>query len=117
MSATPFVIERTYDAPVEKVWKAITDKAEHIYALLPEEYRDAFFQLELYPTKASAQVAQLYVPTGNNQLYVSQKRASANVVAQQATALCWSETPRLWAKIAFHCLLPILPIAVFAISL
>ena len=25
MSATPFVIERTYDAPVEKVWKAITD--------------------------------------------------------------------------------------------
>jgi len=25
MSATPFVIERTYDVPVEKVWKAITD--------------------------------------------------------------------------------------------
>lgn len=68
-------------------WKAITDKAEHIYALLPEESRDAFFQLVLYPTKASAQVAQLYVATGKNQLYVSQNRASANVVAQQATAL------------------------------
>ena len=68
-------------------WKAITDKAEHIYALLPEEYRDAFFQLVLYPTKASAQVAQLYVATGKNQLYVSQNRASANVVSQQATAL------------------------------
>lgn len=25
MSTNPFVIERTYDAPVEKVWKAITD--------------------------------------------------------------------------------------------
>ena len=25
MSANPFVIERTYDAPVETVWKAITD--------------------------------------------------------------------------------------------
>jgi uncharacterized protein YndB with AHSA1/START domain len=25
MSATPIVIERTYDAPIEKVWKAITD--------------------------------------------------------------------------------------------
>ena len=68
-------------------WKAITDKAEHIYALLPEEYRDAFFQLVLYPTKASAQVAQLYVATGKNQLYATQNRASANVVAQQATAL------------------------------
>jgi hypothetical protein len=68
-------------------WKAITDKAEHISALLPEEYRDAFFELVLYPTKASAQVAQLYVATGKNQLYASQNRASANVVAQQATAL------------------------------
>lgn len=26
MKHEPFVIERTYDAPVEKVWKAITDK-------------------------------------------------------------------------------------------
>ncbi len=24
----PFIIERTYDAPVEKVWKALTDKNE-----------------------------------------------------------------------------------------
>ena len=26
MKHEPFVIERTYDAPIEKVWKAITDK-------------------------------------------------------------------------------------------
>lgn len=26
MKNEPFVIERTYDAPIEKVWKAITDK-------------------------------------------------------------------------------------------
>lgn len=26
MSSQPFVIERTYNAPVEKVWRAITDK-------------------------------------------------------------------------------------------
>ena len=25
MSTNPFVIERTYNAPVERVWKAITD--------------------------------------------------------------------------------------------
>jgi hypothetical protein len=72
---------------VEADWKAITDKAEQIYSQLPEESRDAFFQLVLYPTKASAQVAELYIATGKNQLYVSQNRASANVVAQQATAL------------------------------
>jgi uncharacterized protein YndB with AHSA1/START domain len=28
MSNTPFVIERTFNAPVSKVWKAITDKEE-----------------------------------------------------------------------------------------
>lgn len=28
MANEPFVIERTYNAPVEKVWKSITDKNE-----------------------------------------------------------------------------------------
>jgi uncharacterized protein YndB with AHSA1/START domain len=28
MATTPFIIERTYNAPVSKVWKAITDKDE-----------------------------------------------------------------------------------------
>ena len=28
MSSDPFVIERTYDAPIARVWKAITDKNE-----------------------------------------------------------------------------------------
>ncbi len=28
MKAAPFVIERTYNAPVEKVWKALTDKEQ-----------------------------------------------------------------------------------------
>jgi uncharacterized protein YndB with AHSA1/START domain len=28
MSATPFTIERTYNAPVKKVWEAITDKSK-----------------------------------------------------------------------------------------
>ncbi len=28
MKTEPFVIERTYNAPISKVWKAITDKEE-----------------------------------------------------------------------------------------
>jgi len=38
MQTTPFTIERTYDAPIEKVWQAITDKdkMKQWYFDLPE---------------------------------------------------------------------------------
>jgi hypothetical protein len=54
---------------------------------LPENKRDAFFELVLYPTKASAQVTELYVTAGKNHLYASQGRASTNDLAAQARAL------------------------------
>lgn len=72
---------------VMEEWKAITDKAEEIDHNLPENARDAFFQLVLYPTKASAQVAELYVSVGRNQLYTRQGRASANDFAAKAREL------------------------------
>jgi glycosyl hydrolase family 115 (putative glucuronidase)/glycosyl hydrolase family 115 len=68
-------------------WKSITDEAERIYHALPENERDAFFELVLYPTKASAQVAELYITVGKNRLYAGQGRASANDLATQARAL------------------------------
>ncbi len=68
-------------------WKSITNEAEEIYQKLPENERDAFFELVLYPTKASAQVAELYITAGKNHLYASQGRASANALAAQARAL------------------------------
>lgn len=68
-------------------WKSITNEAEDIYRKLPEDERDAFFELVLYPTKASAQVAELYITAGKNHLYASQGRASANDLAAQARAL------------------------------
>jgi len=37
MKTDPFVIERTYNAPIEKVWKAITDK---------DEMKEWYFNLE-----------------------------------------------------------------------
>ncbi len=37
MNQEPFVIERTFDAPVEKVWKAITDR---------DEMKNWYFDLE-----------------------------------------------------------------------
>ena len=68
-------------------FKSITAKAEQIYRRLPENARDAFYQLVLYPTKASAVVTELYVTAGKNRLYATQGRASANDLAAQARAL------------------------------
>ena len=68
-------------------FQAAAAKAEEIYGKLPENQRDSFFELVLYPTKASAIVTELYITAGRNQLYASQGRASANDLAAQARAL------------------------------
>jgi hypothetical protein len=68
-------------------WNEIVSDAEKINAELPREVRDAFFQIVLYPAKASATVAELYIAAGFNQLYARQKRASANLMARRARAL------------------------------
>ena len=68
-------------------FQAAVAKAEKIYSKLPENQRDAFFELVLYPTKASAIVTELYITAARNQLYASQGRASANESAAAARAL------------------------------
>jgi len=68
-------------------FRAITAQAEQIHRELPENARDAFFELVLHPVKASALVTELYVTVGRNRLYASQGRASANELARQARAL------------------------------
>jgi hypothetical protein len=68
-------------------WKAIVDKAERIYRSLPENAKDAFFELVLFPTKACYQVNELYITAGKNRLYADQRRASANDLAARAKAL------------------------------
>src|SRR5207248_100495 len=68
-------------------WKAATAKAEAIYQGMPENARDAFYQLVLYPTKACATVTELYVTAGRNRLYAAQGRAGTNDLAAGARAL------------------------------
>ncbi len=48
MNNEPFVIERTYNAPAEKVWKAITDKNEmkHWYFDLAEFKAEVGFEFQ-----------------------------------------------------------------------
>ena len=49
--------------------------------------RDAFYELVLYPTKASALVTEIYITAGKNRLYATQGRASTNDLAAKVRAL------------------------------
>ena len=73
-------------------FKTIADRAEVIYHKLPAGRRDAFYELVLFPTKASALVNKLYLAAGKNALYASQGRASANDFAAETRALFQADT-------------------------
>ena len=62
---------------VEAKWQELIDKAEKIYSNIAPAQRDAFYQLVLHPAKASAQVAQMNIAAGKNQLYAKQGRINA----------------------------------------
>ncbi|RCX16746.1 glycosyl hydrolase family 115 (putative glucuronidase) [Fontibacillus phaseoli] len=72
---------------------AITDfsqavqAAQQLHAAMPEDMRDAFFQLVLYPVEASAQVLELHLRAARSRLYARQGRTMANVEAREAELL------------------------------
>jgi hypothetical protein len=72
---------------ISNKWQDLTDSAENIYAELPDAGKDAFYELVLYPAKASGNVAQLYFAAAKNKLYAKQGRASANDEADRVSAL------------------------------
>jgi hypothetical protein len=68
-------------------YEAVVKRAEAVYARLPPSKRDAFYELVLFPAKASANVNALYVAAAKNALYASQGRASANEWGEKTKAL------------------------------
>ena len=68
-------------------YKKLVDNANAVNEQLKPEYKDAFYQLVLFPVLTSANLNELYVAAAKNQLYASQGRASANSYARQVTAL------------------------------
>lgn len=68
-------------------WHDLTAQAEALERKMPEDARNAYYQLVLYPTKASAGVAEIYLAAGRNNLYARQGRVSANDYAQRARDL------------------------------
>ncbi|EEF60949.1 glycosyl hydrolase 115 family protein [Pedosphaera parvula] len=73
-------------------FNAISSKAEAIFQKLPVARRDAFYELVLFPTKASALVNELYLAAGKNALYERQGRASANDYAAETRQLFAADT-------------------------
>lgn len=72
---------------VLKRWHDLVAKAEKLEGKIPAEAKDAYYQLVLYPTKASAGVAEIYLSAGRNNLYARQGRISANDYALRAREL------------------------------
>jgi len=68
-------------------YNQIAQKAENIYQELPSEYKDAYYQLVLFPVKACANLGEMHVTVGKNYLYAKQGRAATNMLAQEAKNL------------------------------
>jgi len=69
------------------LWHDVVARAEALEDKIAPEARDAYYQLVLYPTKASAGVAEIYLAVGKNNLYAKQGRASAMDYAARAKDL------------------------------
>jgi hypothetical protein len=80
---------RTYSLVNHREWErvvedfdAIAARAEVLYGQMPAHKRDAFYQLVLFPAKASATVNRMYYAAARNALHAQQGRASTNDMAQ-----------------------------------
>ncbi|MEN0036589.1 MAG: glycosyl hydrolase 115 family protein [Cellvibrio sp.] len=67
--------------------KSYATRAEKIYTQIAPEQRDAFYQLVLFPTKASAIVTELYDAQAKNHLHAQQSRATTNIYGDKVKAL------------------------------
>ncbi|HOA41627.1 MAG TPA: glycosyl hydrolase 115 family protein [Halanaerobiales bacterium] len=63
-------------------FEEIVGLAEKIYNSLESEKKDAFFQLVLYPARASRNVMKMHLYAGKNHFYASQGRSSTNDYAE-----------------------------------
>jgi hypothetical protein len=87
---SPDVYSLTHFKEAETIvaeYNKLADEAEKIYKELPPQYKDAYYQLVLFPVKACANLNDLYVTAGKNRLYAEQGRAATNMMAQRVREL------------------------------
>jgi hypothetical protein len=65
----------------------IAEKADKIYNGFPAEYKDAYYQLVLYPVAACANLNELCLTVSKNHLYEKQGRAATNDMADKVKEL------------------------------
>ena len=68
-------------------YQKLVEKANSINEKLRPEYKDAFYQLILFPVLVSANLNELYVAAAKNQLYAEQGNLIANVYAEKVKTL------------------------------
>ena len=68
-------------------YRALAAKAEATGHTLPADKQDAYYELVLFPTKASALVNEIYLAAGRNELFARQHRASARDQAAETHRL------------------------------
>lgn len=62
----------------------LTEDAEQLYAEIPQEKRDAFFQLVMHPVLATANITRLNIAVAKNRLFANQGRNTAEQYRQQS---------------------------------
>jgi hypothetical protein len=77
---------READRVVEQ-FRALENKALALYDSMEESYKDAFYQLVLFPIQACANLNEMYVTAAKNYLYADQGRAAANDMARRVEEL------------------------------
>ncbi|HEY4936984.1 MAG TPA: glycosyl hydrolase 115 family protein, partial [Puia sp.] len=85
LNADTYSLENFNEAQkVTDDWNSLLASAAKIYSYLPEEYKNAFFQLVLHPVKAYANLQNLYTAVSWNNLYAKENNPLANKYAADA---------------------------------
>jgi hypothetical protein len=92
---SPFTYSLVNYREAERVvedYNKLAARAEAVGKQMPEEMRDAYFHLVLFPVKACALVNELYVTAGKNAMYAAQGRALAADMALRTEQLFTADT-------------------------
>jgi hypothetical protein len=68
-------------------YNKLRDKAQQLYAIIPQQYKDAYYQLVLHPVEACANLNELYYDAALNKLYATQGRSATNTMAANVQSL------------------------------
>ncbi len=68
-------------------YQQLADKSKEIYNILPDNFRDAFYQLVSYPVQACSNLYQMYYALALNKKYAKEGRTATNIMADKVDSL------------------------------